>query len=98
VKYCEAELELSMEMSVGFKEAITQGGDEVRIGSTILGESSAKKDAVIVEGGQENIKRVAVMNMSLHFREIHIKVCYHCLGKGKTLCTIRTVSKTGSLH
>lgn len=41
------ELELSMGMSSDFEAAITQGSDEVRVGTTIFGERPAKKDATI---------------------------------------------------
>ncbi|KAF2167294.1 hypothetical protein M409DRAFT_66294 [Zasmidium cellare ATCC 36951] len=41
------ELELSMGMSSDFEAAIAQGSDEVRVGTTILGERPAKKDAKI---------------------------------------------------
>ncbi|KAK4493954.1 hypothetical protein PRZ48_015140 [Zasmidium cellare] len=40
-------LELSMGMSSDFEAAITQGSDEVRVGTTIFGERPAKKDAKI---------------------------------------------------
>lgn len=42
-----SELELSMGMSQDFEAAISQGSDEVRVGTTIFGERPAKKDAVI---------------------------------------------------
>jgi pyridoxal phosphate enzyme (YggS family) len=47
------QLELSMGMSGDFEGAIRQGSDEVRIGSTLFGERPPKKDAVVVEGTQE---------------------------------------------
>ena len=43
----EGELELSMGMSSDFEAAITQGSDEVRVGTTIFGDRPAKKDAKI---------------------------------------------------
>lgn len=42
-----SELELSMGMSSDFEAAITQGSDEVRIGTKIFGERPVKKDAKI---------------------------------------------------
>ncbi|KAK4570513.1 hypothetical protein LTR86_002593 [Recurvomyces mirabilis] len=41
------ELELSMGMSSDFEAAITQGSDEVRVGTTIFGDRPAKKDAKV---------------------------------------------------
>ncbi|KAK5118027.1 hypothetical protein LTR62_004072 [Meristemomyces frigidus] len=41
------DLELSMGMSSDFEAAITQGSDEVRVGTTIFGERPAKKDAKV---------------------------------------------------
>lgn len=41
------ELELSMGMSSDFEDAIAQGSDEVRVGTTIFGERPPKKDAKI---------------------------------------------------
>lgn len=41
------ELELSMGMSSDFEAAIRQGGDEVRIGTTIFGERPSRKDAKV---------------------------------------------------
>lgn len=43
------ELELSMGMSSDFEGAISQGSDEVRVGTTIFGERPAKKDARVKE-------------------------------------------------
>ena len=48
------ELELSMGMSSDFEAAISQGSDEVRIGSTIFGERPAKRDAKITNDVNEN--------------------------------------------
>ena len=42
-----SELELSMGMSSDFEAAISQGSDEVRVGTTIFGGRPAKKDAKI---------------------------------------------------
>lgn len=47
------ELELSMGMSNDFEGAITQGSDEVRIGSTIFGERPARKDAKVKGEAEE---------------------------------------------
>lgn len=41
----KSELELSMGMSSDFEAAISQGSDEVRVGTTIFGDRPAKKDA-----------------------------------------------------
>ena len=43
----EGELELSMGMSSDYEDAIRQGSDEVRVGSTIFGERPPKSEAVI---------------------------------------------------
>lgn len=43
----KSELELSMGMSSDFEAAISQGSDEVRVGTTIFGDRPAKKDAKI---------------------------------------------------
>ncbi|KAF2863687.1 alanine racemase family protein [Piedraia hortae CBS 480.64] len=45
----ETSLQLSMGMSSDFESAISQGSDEVRIGTTIFGERPMKKDAKIKE-------------------------------------------------
>jgi len=41
------DLELSMGMSSDFEAALSQGSDEVRVGTTIFGERPAKKDAKV---------------------------------------------------
>ena len=41
------ELKLSMGMSSDFEAAISQGSDEVRVGTTIFGQRPAKQDAKI---------------------------------------------------
>ena len=43
----ETDFELSMGMSADFEDAIRQGSDEVRIGSTIFGERPLKAEATI---------------------------------------------------
>ncbi len=43
----KTELELSMGMSSDFEAAISQGSDEVRVGTTIFGDRPAKKDAKV---------------------------------------------------
>ena len=48
------ELELSMGMSSDFEAAISQGSDEVRVGTTIFGDRPAKKDAKIKSDAEEN--------------------------------------------
>lgn len=48
----KAELELSMGMSSDFEAAISQGSDEVRVGTTIFGDRPARKEAQIVFNGQ----------------------------------------------
>lgn len=45
------ELELSMGMSSDFEAAISQGSDEVRIGTTIFGDRPAKRDVKIKNEG-----------------------------------------------
>jgi len=47
------ELDLSMGMSSDYEGAISQGSDEVRIGSTIFGERPPKKDAKIIDETQD---------------------------------------------
>lgn len=49
----ESKLELSMGMSADFEGAISQGSDEVRVGSQIFGERPQKKDAVVKEAVAE---------------------------------------------
>ena len=53
VEMDKADLELSMGMSADFEEAIAQGSDEVRIGSTIFGDRPAKADAKVKEDAEE---------------------------------------------
>lgn len=48
------ELELSMGMSSDFEAAISQGSDEVRVGTTIFGERPSKKDAKVKEDTTED--------------------------------------------
>ena len=43
----DSDLELSMGMSSDYEDAIRQGSDEVRVGSTIFGERPPKSEAVI---------------------------------------------------
>ncbi|TKX25652.1 pyridoxal phosphate homeostasis protein [Elsinoe australis] len=50
------ELGLSMGMSSDFEGAITQGSDEVRVGTTIFGERPARKDAKIKGDVEEGSK------------------------------------------
>ncbi len=47
------ELELSMGMSADFEAAVRAGSDEVRVGTTIFGERPARKDAKIMESGED---------------------------------------------
>ncbi|KAJ9631696.1 hypothetical protein H2203_000095 [Taxawa tesnikishii (nom. ined.)] len=50
------ELELSMGMSSDFQGAITQGSDEVRVGTDIFGERPPRKDAKVKEDTEEEKK------------------------------------------